>query len=260
MRKAIFKVGDTPYITQLIKGTLTDPRSTIPTDTQVVVIEVYEEKNFEPRYLVKTYGNKKAYVYESDLSSRMSRNPKVHGNPMKKKTRKPSAFNLRVGRLIKSGKTFKQAIKLAKKKNPTAAERELAAAYSSVVGPGKAKVNPAKKRRKKAKRKNAMSPVSVTPIMRSVSSHLRPKVGKAPRASRGGWSFTPKSSMLSNPKKKKHGGMLYTLRYYSRAGKLIGSQKARVSLQAAKRAAKMHLGKTWLGRTIHKVQLSDARG
>jgi len=208
------------------------------------------------------------------------------------------------------------ALKKNPKRNPTAAELELAKAYAEVAGPGKARVNPRKRKtrkkmsaktkaylkalkrkrlhsspkRKKAKRKNAWSPMGpVTAVMPSVSAHLRPKIGHAPRASRGGASLTPRSSQISNPGvkalehkldtvlralKKKSKSVVkkakkarkassnpagYTLRYYSARGKLIGSQKARVSLATAKRAAKSHLGKTWLGRKIVKVQLSDGR-
>lgn len=163
-------------------------------------------------------------------------------NPMKKK-RKPSAFNLRVRAYMKKhprATLAKAAKACAKRKNGEQRPKDRA----------KFKVKIHAHKRRKARRN--WEPVSVTAVMPRLTGKLRPRGTHAPRSPKlGKHAFTP-TVARANPG-------AYTLRYYSRAGKLIGSQKARVKKATAVRAAKMHLGKSWLGRTIHKVVLSDGR-
>jgi len=237
----------------------------------------------------------------------------TYSNNFSKPTRDLVAAHFVAGYMSEKGIRNPMAKRKKSKRNPTEAELELAKAYAEVAGPGKARVNPSKRKkmsaktkaylkalkkkrlhakpkRKAAKRRNFEAMGAVTAVMPSVSAHLRPKIGHAPRASRGGASLTPRSSQISNPGvkalehkldtvlralKKKTKSVVkkakkarkasknpytgYTLRYYSARGKLIGSQKARVTLAAAKRAARAHVGKTWLGRKIVKVMLTDGR-
>ena len=70
--KALYREGAELYVTHAIPGTQ------IVTGDTVRIIETYSERGAETRYLVKTYGGAKAYVYESDLSTRdpLQENPR----------------------------------------------------------------------------------------------------------------------------------------------------------------------------------------
>lgn len=182
-------------------------------------------------------------IYTEAFKLRKKRESKNPRKRTMKKKRKLSSFNLRVRAYMKKhphATLAKAAKACAKRKNGEQRPKDRAKFMVKIHA----------HKRRKARRN--WEPVSVTAVMPRLTGKLRPRGSHAPKSPKlGKHAFTP-TVARANPS-------TYTLRYYSRAGKLIGSQKARVKLATAKRAAKAHLGKSWLGRTIHKVVLSDGR-